>query len=178
MAHGVALPISLHYFGSLTNVFVNQFTSKQLANFEFTFDPEELLLQMQDRFTFIDFDIIHSGFINFTNLTGGVVNCSEDYILLPPVTNFDETLQLGVTELAHCLDDETFIMEVDRLLLVFIIIAVIVLFVATVQVFAFQVSSDNQIRTIKERFFRSILYQNAQWFDSKSSGELASRLAK
>ena len=176
--HGVALPVSLHYFGFLTNVFVNQFTSKQLANFEFTFEPAELLVDLESRFTFIDFNIINSGFINFTNLTGGIVNCSEDFILLPPITNFDGALQLGVTELAECLDDETFIAEVDRLILAFISIAVIIFFVATLQVFAFQVTSDNQVKTIKEKFFHSILYHDAQWYDSKSSGELASRLAK
>ncbi len=176
--HGFALPISLHYFGFLTNVFVNQFTSKQLANFEFTFEPRELLIELQSRFEFIDFNIIDSGFINFTNITGGIVNCSNDYVLLPPGTNFNEALRLGVTELAECLDDETFIMEVDRLILIFIIIAAIVLVVGTIQIFAFQVTSDNQLRTIKERFFRSVLYHDAQWFDGKSSGELASRLAK
>lgn len=176
--HGVALPISLHYFGILTNVFVNQFTSKQLANFEFTFDPAELLLDLQSRFTFIDFNIINSGFINFTNITGGIVNCSEDYVLLPPITNFGEALQLGVTELAECLEDEMFIEEVNKLILIFIIIGITVIFVATFQVFALQVTSDNQVRTIKQRFFQSVLYHDAQWYDRKSSGELTSRLAK
>lgn len=106
------------------------------------------------------------------------MNCSEEYVLLPPTVNFDQALQLGVTELAECLDDDTFIMEVNELILGFIVIAIIVLFVGTIQVFAFQVASDSQVKTIKEKFFHSILYHEAQWFDSRSSGELASRLAK
>ena len=176
--HGVALPISLHYFGFLTNVFVNQFTSKQLANFEFTFEPFELIRDLSDRFVIIDLNIIFSGFINFTNITGGIVNCSEEYVLLPPSVNFDEALQLGVTELAECLDDETFITEVNELILAFIVIGIVVLFVGTIQIFSFQVASDSHVKTIKEKFFHSILYHEAQWFDGRSSGELASRLAK
>lgn len=166
----------MHYFGFLTNVFINQFTSKQLANFEFTFDPLDFL--DSTRFAIVDLNLILSGFINFTNLTGGVVNCSEDYVLLPPALNFDEALELGVTELADCLDDETFIREVNRFVIGFVGIAAVVLLVGTVQISAFQATSDRQTRTIKERFFRSILYQEAKWFDDKSSGELSSRLSK
>lgn len=176
VAHGLALPISMHYFGIITNVFVNQFTSKQLANFEFTFEPLEII--SRPRFAIVDIDFIVSGFINFTNLTGGVVNCSEEYVLLPPVLNFDETLQLGVTELAECLEDGPFITEVNRYVIGFAVIAAIVLLVATVQIFAFQVSSDRQAKIIKQQFFRSILYQEAEWFDSRSSGELSSRLSE
>ena len=93
VAHGLALPISMHYFGILTNVFINQFTSKQLANFEFRFEPRDFI--NTDRFAIVDIELVLSGFINFTNLTGGVVNCSEDFVLLPPVLNFDESLELG-----------------------------------------------------------------------------------
>lgn len=166
----------MHYFGFLTNAFVNQFSSKQLANFEFTFNPDDVV--SSSRFTLIDFNILLSGFINFTNLTGGVVNCSKDYILLPPIANFDRVLKLGVTDLAQCLDDETFIVLVNRYVLAFVAIAVIVLFVGTLQVVSFQAVSDRQSKVIKQRFFRAILYQEATWFDSKSSGELSSRLSK
>ena len=176
IAHGVALPLSMHFFGLLTNAFVNQFTSKQLANFEFRFDPRDFL--STPRFTIVDPDLILSGFINFTALTGGVVNCSEDYILLPPVLNFDAALELGVTELADCLNDTDFLIQVDRYVLSFVGIALAVLVVGTVQIFSFQLSADGQAKTIKQRFFSAVLYQEAKWFDKQSSGELSSRLSK
>ena len=166
----------MHYFGILTNAFVNQFTSKQLANYEFSFDPNDFV--GTGRFAVVDLNIILSGFINFTNITGGVVNCSEDYILLPPVITFDDALELGVTELADCLEDEMFITIVNRYVAVFIGIAYIVSYMGTLQIFSFQVSSDRQTKSIKESFFQSVLNQDATWFDGRSSGELSSRLSK
>lgn len=177
IAHGVALPISMHYFGILTNIFINQFTSKTLANFEFYFEPADLF-DSQCLDEFIDLNLFFSGFINFTALSGGVVNCSDDFILIPDTITFNRALQCGVTRLATCLDDEAFIPEVDRYVIGFAIIGLIVVFVGTVQIYCFQVSSDRQTRRIKERFFRALLYQDAKWFDSKSSGELSSRLSR
>lgn len=174
--HGIALPMSMHYFGFLTNAFVNQFTSKLLANLEFYFDPLDFL--SIPRFAIVNPSLILSGFINFTNLTGGIVNCSDEFILLPPVLNFDASLELGVTELAECLDDESFLVQVNRYVLGFVGIASSVIIFGTVQIFSFQLSADSQARTIKRRFLSAVLYQEAKWFDSKSSGELSSRLSK
>ena len=176
IVHGAALPVSMYFFGTLTNIFVNHFTSKTLANFEFRYDPVDLL--DSQCFVFIDLDIFFSGFINFTNFTGGVVNCSDDFVLLPPSLSFNRALQCGVTRLASCLDDDDFIPLVDYYVIAFAIIAGVVLLVGTVQGFSFQVTSDRQIRRIKERFFHALLYQEAQWFDTKSSGELTSRLSR
>ncbi len=166
----------MHFFGFLTNAFVNQFTSKQLANFEFHFDPVDFL--SISRFAIVDPNLILSGFINFTNLTGGVVNCSKNYVLLPPVLNFDQALELGVTELAECLEDEDFIVMVNRYVFSFVGIALAVIVVATVQIFAFQMSAERQVRCIKEKFFKAVLSKEERWFDTKSSGEISSRFSK
>ena len=176
VVHGVALPLAMDYFGLLTNSFINQFTSKQLANFEFRFDPFDFL--SLPKFSIINPEIILSGFINFTNLTGGIVNCSDDFILLPPVLTFERVLELGVTELADCLDDDGFILQVNRYVITFVGIAISVILFGTIQIVAFQVSADRQARTIKQRFFGAVLYQEAAWFDSKSGGELSGRFSK
>ena len=180
LVHGAALPVAMFYFGHLTNVFVNQFTPKQLANTEFSFVPEELIELFREREIkfVVDPNVILSGFINFTNITGGLVNCSEDYVLLPPSVNFDQALQFGVTEIAKCLEDGPFIEAVNRYVIGFVCIAAIVLVVGTVQISMFQISSDNQVQRIKLRFYRSILRQETAWFDSHSSGELSSRLSE
>ncbi len=166
----------MHTFGFLTNDFVNQFSSKQLANFEFRFEPADFLTS--ERFRIIDLNLILSGFINFTNITQGVVNCSEDYVLLPPNTNFDQALQLGVTELAECLEDGIFIERTDKHVIGFVGLTVTAVIAGTLQILMFQFSSNRLIKTVKKRFFHAVLYQNAKWFDGKSSGELSSRLSK
>ena len=50
---------------------------------QFRFDPVDFL--EIPRFAIVEPSLIVSGFINFTNFTGGVVNCSKDFVLLPPV---------------------------------------------------------------------------------------------
>lgn len=174
--HGATLPVAMNYFGHLTNAFVNQFTSKQLANFEFSFDPRMFL--DFPKFAAIEPDIITSGFINFTNLTGGIVNCSEDFVLLPPSTNFDETLKLGVTELASCLEDGPFFDEIIRYVIGFIALAVIAFIAGALQIFSFQLAGDQQVYQIRLNFFRSLLKQDAEWYDRNASGELSSRLSE
>ena len=41
----------------------------------------------------------------------------------------------------------------------------------------FPLSAFNQIHTIKVNYFRSVLKQEIAWFDTKSSGDFASRLS-
>lgn len=174
--HGATLPVAMNYFGHLTNAFVNQFTSKQLANFEFTFDP--FMFLDFPKFAAIDPNIILSGFINFTNLTGGIVNCSDDFVLLPPGTNFDETLKLGVTELASCLEDGPFFREIVLYVIGFSALAVIALIAGALQILTFQLAGDRQVYQIRLKFFMSILKQDAEWYDRNASGELSSRLSE
>ena len=176
LIHGTTLPVAMNYFGNLTNAFVNQFTSKQLANFEFSFDPRMFL--DFPKFAAIDPDIITSGFINFSNLTGGIVNCSEDFVLLPPATNFDETLKLGVTELASCLEDGPFFTEIVSYVVGFVVLGVIAFFAGSLQILAFQLAGDRQVHRIRLKLFDSILRQDAEWFDRHATGELSSRLSE
>lgn len=174
--HGTTLPVAMNYFGHLTNAFVNQFTSKQLANFEFSFDPRMFL--DFPKFAAIQPDIITSGFINFTNLTGGIVNCSDDFVLLPPSTNFDEILKLGVTELASCLEDGPFFREIVSYVFGFIALAVIAFIAGALQILTFQLVGDRQVYQIRLSFFESVLKQEAEWYERNTSGELSSRLSK
>ena len=83
-----------------------------------------------------------------------------------------------MTELADCLDDDGFIIQVNRYIIKFVGIANSVILFGTIQIVAFQVSADRQTRTIKQRFFGAVLYQEAAWFDSMSGGELSGRLSK
>ena len=175
--HGTALPIAMVIFGNLTNSFVNQFTSAQLANFDnFTFDPVEYI--MNGRLADVDISVLAAGFINFTNITGGIVNCSEDYVLLPPENNFNEILQLGVTELASCLDNEEFISQINWDILWFVVIAAAVFVLGWVQVSFFQLSAERQAHKMQLNFYRAILRQDVGWFDTVQTGALSSKLSE
>ena len=174
--HGTALPIAMVVFGELTNAFVNQYTSLQLANFEFYFDPADFI--GGDRFAIISPSILLSGFINFTNITGGVVNCSEDFVLIEPNLNFDDVLQLGVTDLAECLENDEFIALVNYYVTLFGIIAAVVFVTSFFQILLFQSSCEKQVSRIRLKFYHSILKQEIGWFDATPSGGLSSRLSE
>ena len=176
IAHGVAFPVAMLIFGEMTNAFVNQFTSLQLANTEFSFDPAEFI--GGDRFAIVCIDVLLSGFINFTNITGGVVNCSEDFILICPNLNFDDSLRLGVTELAECLENDEFIDLINKYVLYFCLIGVGAFIAAFFQISFFQTACERQVYRIQQLFYRAVLRQEIGWFDTTASGELASRLSE
>ena len=176
IAHGTALPLAMLVFGDLTNAFINQYSSAQLVLTEFYFNASDFI--GSPRFAIIDPSFLKAGFINFTNLTGGIVNCSEDYVLIPPVLNFEEALQLGVTRRAMCLDNEQFIIQVERHILAFVLIAVGVFVVGFFQVTAFQLACERQVHTMRLCFYRAILKQDIGWFNANPSGELTSRLSE
>ena len=176
LLHGVALPAAMLVFGLLTNAFVNQFTSAQLANYEFSFDPLDYI--EEGRFGSVDASVILSGFINFTNITGGMVNCSDSYELLPFNQTFDDILHLGVTQLASCLDNPTFLKLVDLYTLIFVALAVAVWVVGGAQVALFRVAGSRQVDRVRRKLYRSVLQQEVGWFDATAPGELSSRLGE
>ncbi len=181
MIHGAALPVAMLIFGDLTNAFVNQYASAQLANYVFYFEPEDFL--GRDELVIIDPKILAAGVIDFRNITGGVVNCSEDYVLISSGLigsglNFDDALQIGVTKLAKCLENDEFIDEVDYYVLLFAIIAVVVFITSFIQILFFQFPAERRIFELKKQFYRAILRQNIGWFDTNPTGELSNRLSE
>ena len=174
--HGAVLPSAMFAFGRLTNAFVNQYSSAQLANFELTFDPDFYLAM--GRLAEVDFRVISTGFINFTNITGGVVNCSDSYELLPFNQTFDDILKLGVTQLASCLDNPTFLAVVTHYTVIFVGLGGAGWVLGACHVTLFSVSSQRQVLGLRNRLFCSLLRQELGWFDAASPGEIASRLTQ
>ena len=174
--HGVALPLGMHFFGLLTNSFLNHFISKFLATGVVEFDPKPFLENPD--FDIVDRRIIEAGFVDFSIVTKGVVNCSDDFILLPPDLSFPGIMQDLFTTRLDCLTDDPFIDMMNEYLLAFLGIGFVVMIVGPIQMLTFQVSSDRQAKSIKTNFFHAVLNQDATWFDGKSSGELSSRLSK
>ena len=176
LVHGAVLPAAMLVFGLLTNAFVNQYSSTQLANYELSFDPREYI--EMGRLAAVDVRVIASGFINFTNITGGVVNCSDSYELLPFNQSFDDILQLGVTQLARCLDNPTFIALVNRYTLVFVGLGVASWLLGWAHVTLFRLMGAWQVRRLRSHLFSSLLRQDLGWFDATPPGEVVSRITE
>ena len=174
--HGAVLPAAMLVFGLLTNAFVNQYSSAQLANYELEFDPRDYI--EMGRLAAVDIRVVLSGFINFTNITGGVVNCSDSYELLPFNQTFDDILQLGVTKLARCLDNQTFLAIVSRYTLVFVGLGVASWVLGGAHVALFRLSGVWQVRRLRTRLFSSLLRQELGWFDVTPPGEVVSRITE
>lgn len=176
LLHGAVLPVAMLVFGQLTNAFVNQYTSAQLANYEFYFDPVEYI--ELGRFAAIDFNVIITGFINFTNITGGVVNCSDDYELLPFNQTFDDILKLGVTQLASCLDNPTFLALVTEYTIIFIGLAIASWMVGGAHVTLFSMTSNRQVKRLRNHLFSSLMKQEIGWYDATPPGDITSQLTQ
>ena len=176
LLHGAVLPATMLVFGLLTNSFVNQYSSAQLANYEVTFDPIEFIAM--GRFAAIDPRVIVTGFINFTNITGGVVNCSDSYELLPFDQTFDDILQVGVTQLASCLDNPTFLAQVSRYTQVFVGLGVAAWLLGGAHVALFSFSGQCQVSRLQAKLFSSVVNQELGWFDATPPGEIMSRLTQ
>lgn len=176
LLHGAVLPAAMLVFGLLTNAFVNQYSSAQLANYELSFDP--LTYIEMGRLAAVDVRVIVEGFINFTNITGGVVNCSDSYELLPFNQSFDDILKLGITELASCLDNPTFLALVTRYTLVFVGLAVVAWILGGAHVALFSVAGRRQVMRLRDRLFSSLVWQELGWFDATSPGKITSRLTE
>ena len=163
-------------FGLLTNAFVNQYTSAQLANYELTFDPLDYI--EEGRFGSVNVSVILPGFINFSNITGGVVNCSKHYELLPFNQTFDDILKLGVTSLARCLDNPAFLALVDHYTIIFVGLAVGAWLVGGTHAALVRAAGMRQVVRLHRKLFQSVLRQEMGWFDATPPGELSARLTE
>ena len=138
-------------FGDITNAFVNHEASRNLVSLQ---TP-----------------------LNFRNITGGVVDCSATYTFIANFT-LEEALQMYISNDTSCLDDVSFIAEINRLVYIFLGIAGGALLAGFFQILLFQMAAERQVHKIRLQFYRSILQQEIGWFDANPSGELNSRLSE
>ena len=138
-------------FGDITNAFVNHEASGDLVSLQTPLD--------------------------FRNITGGVVDCGATYTF---GTNFtlEEALHQYISNDTSCLDDDSFIAEINRLVFIFLGIAGGALLAAFIQYSLFQMAAERQVHKIRLLFYRSILRQEIGWFDTNPGGELTSRLSE
>ena len=79
---------------------------------------------------------------------------------------------------SRCLDNDSFLGIINQLMIYFGIIAAAVFVFGTIQVLAYQVSSERQVHKMRLAYYKAILRQNIAWYDENASGAIASRLSE
>ena len=78
----------------------------------------------------------------------------------------------------RCLTNDGLLAAINQLMIYFGIIAAGVFVFGTIQVLAYQISSERQVYKMRLAYYRAILRQNIAWFDENASGAIASRLSE
>ena len=154
MVHGAAFPVAMFIFGDITNAFVSHSVSRDLA-------------QSQS---------VVVGGRSIANITDGVVNCTETY--LPGNFTLSQLLAQLISSQYTCLDNSSFIAEINMLIYIFIGIACGAFLMAVIQVWALQTAGERQVQRLRLQYYHAVLRQDVAWFDRNSSGELSNTISE
>ena len=170
--NGSAFPAAMFIFGDITNAFINQqFTSAPLPVAPCPLDDSlggnnTLIIQ------------------NFTSFIG-TADCYKLYTYVDPIsglscTNFTygDVLSLIVGSDTTCLTDQLFTAEINRLIFIFIVIAVSAFVMGFIQTWFFKLPAERQVFKIRHKYYSSILRQEQAWFDLHHTGTLISHLSQ
>ena len=198
VVHGFILPISLFLISLITNSFVFHEGARLLVNQEVNINQDDAIALAINGYQFdkigapvcsqehlaviFDPDATYIN-VNLRNLTGGVVNCSENYkvIVIPPFAvdfNVSTILKFCIGDVAYCLDDITFTSDMNTLIIAFTSIALLAIVLGSLQSFLFQTAAERQVHRLKLRLFRSVLHQDISWFNSQSCGDVCTWLSE
>ena len=117
---------------------------------------------------FQDTILANSSFNVTINVLFTDVNCSA----------FEQFFLSSMFPFERCIGNNAFLAEINRLVIFFAIIAVVVFIFGTIQVLTYQTSSERQAYKMRLAYYRAILRQNIAWFDENASGAIASRLSE
>nr|XP_022306676.1 multidrug resistance protein 1B-like isoform X2 [Crassostrea virginica] len=114
--------------------------------------------------------------INFF-VYGGLAN----YFILYDIakgTNFSDTNQTLMVNREDLLQSLNIVDISKEYALYFCLIAIGAFTFGFISIFCFTVSAERQIRIIRKLFFRSIMRQDMEWFDTHESSELSTRFSE
>ena len=177
--HGLSLPIMALILGQLINLFTGQEITQDLA-------PLAPVLPMTDNDTDCDgiLKSVYWGTPVF-NLSTAFPNVSfngREFPACSYVINETSTLTTLIkmcrSNLTDCVNNDMFIRTVNRLALSFLGIAGAVFICAFLMVALFQAADERQVKKLRLQFYKAILRQEVGWFDTHSTGSLASRITK
>lgn len=133
------------------------------------------------------FGDITNAFINreVTDSLNATVDCNAvfDYMLPDSnITLFNATLQdvlaLTVGGDVRCLTDDLFRAEINRLVFIFIGIAVGAFLFGMVQTWFFRLTAERQVFKIRLQYYRAVLRQELAWFDLNPTGSISDHLSR
>ncbi len=145
-------------FGDLTDTFINQITSRALA-------------EVRNGGDCADCVNCNEVIRNETIPDCGTFGTNS-------TITFEEVLKMCFNSRVTCLDNDAFIDEINAQVLIFVGIAVGVFICGNLQIYLYLVACERQVKKIRQSFYRAILRQEIGWFDATPSGELASRLTE
>ena len=166
--HGGALPVSMLVFGNVTNAFVYYTNSRDLATGQYAQ-------------------------LNLTPVTNNSLDCGATYdasgdpglayallaLNINPIAfTLSDVVKAVVSNSSQCLDDTSFISEINQLIYEFLGIAGGSFVLGFIQVTLFQLACERQVYKLRLRYYRAILRQDIAWVDGKSAGEIASHISE
>ena len=123
--------------------------------------------------------------LDYPQFSAMIANASETFNVVLNVTEINCTrLDLApvLTEffgsVPVCLDESSFIAEINMIAIYFVISASAMFFFGYIQISTFQVSSERQVFKMRLAYYSSVLRQDIGWFDVNPSGGVSSRLAE
>ena len=166
--HGGALPVAMLVFGNVTNAFVYYTNSRDLATGRYAQ-------------------------LNLTPVTNNSLDCGATYdasgdtaiayalsalYINPAAFTLSDVVKRVVSNSSRCLDDTSFISEINQLIYDFLGIAGGSFVLGFIQVTLFQLACERQVYKLRLRYYRAILRQDIGWIDGKSAGEIANHISE
>ena len=165
---GSSLPIAMNVFGDITNAFVQYDASRTIATSPEILCPTSLIITIT----------------NFSSIVGGdEFTCGTMFTFTDPPSsttcNFTiDTIQTAIFgSSSTCLDNRSFIDEINFQVYIFIGIALAAWLVGSIQMWFYQSAAEHQLHKIRLRLYGSMLKQDIAWFDANPTGKLASRIS-
>lgn len=156
--HGSAFPVAMFIFGDITNAFIDREATaaifSTIGGAPCPIDPTNITRSCDIFFPFPD--------------SSGLCALFSINQLLSAVAGANVT----------CLTDDLFIDEVNRLVYIFIGIAVGAFVFATFQNWSFRLAAERQVYKIRMSYYRAVLQQEQGWFDLNSTGTLSNHLTR
>ena len=202
IAHGFVLPVALLILAVITDTFQFHEASRVLSNLQLSVPLEFIVRIARESMGLsnggnrvVEFYAINGGYgpnnegratldLDIKNKTGGVVNCTKDLVFHVPFPyNYTFNFSIGEImrsaldyELAHCLNNEEFIAEMNPLILGMVGVALVAMVLGSLQVLLFTIAAERQVKKARLFYFNSILRQEREWYDKHMAGELTTTL--
>ena len=162
------MPVSMLVFGNVTNAFVYYTNSRDLATGQYA----------QFNLTPVTNNSLDCGATYDASGDPGLAHALLALNINPIAFTLSDVVKAVVSNSSQCLDDTSFISEINQLIYEFLGIAGGSFVLGFIQVTLFQLACERQVYKLRLRYYRAILRQDIAWVDGKSAGEIASHISE